>query len=76
MGSEDDPLAVVNRKTQVIGVENLNIVDSSIMPSIVSGNLNGPTVMMAEKAADILLGNTPLAKSVAPVYKTPEKGQR
>ena len=76
MGSEDDPLAVVNSKTQVFGVENLNIVDSSIMPSIVSGNLNGPTVMMAEKAADILLGNTPLAKSTAPVYKTPEKGQR
>lgn len=76
MGSEDDPLAVVNNKTEVIGVENLRIVDASIMPSIVSGNLNGPTVMIAEKAADIILGNPPLPKSTAPVYKTPEIGQR
>ena len=76
MGSEDDPLAVVNNKAQVIGVENLMIVDASIMPSIVSGNLNGPTVMMAEKAADIILGNPPLPKSNARVYKTPENGQR
>ena len=72
MGSENDPMAVVDSKTQVIGVENLRVVDSSIMPSIVSGNLNGPTIMVAEKAADIILGNPPLPKSTAPVYKTPE----
>lgn len=53
MGAEDDAMAVVNNKTEVFGVENLRIVDASIMPSIVSGNLNGPTVMMAEKAAEI-----------------------
>ncbi|RMX48244.1 hypothetical protein pdam_00005452, partial [Pocillopora damicornis] len=76
MGSEDDPMAVVNNKTEVFGVENLRVVDASIMPSIVSGNLNGPTVMVAEKAADIILGNPPLPKSDAPVYKTPEVGQR
>ena len=76
MGAEDDPMAVVNNKSEVFGVENLRIVDASIMPSIVSGNLNGPTVMIAEKAADIILGNPPLPKSNAPVYKTTEKGQR
>lgn len=76
MGAEDDAMAVVNNKTEVFGVENLRIVDASILPSIVSGNLNGPTVMMAEKAAGIILGNSPLPKSNAPVYKTPEMGQR
>lgn len=76
MGAEDDVMAVVNNKTEVFGVENLRIVDASIMPSIVNENLNGPTVMMAEKAADIILGNSPLPKSNAPVYKTPEMGQR
>ena len=69
-------MTVVDSNTRVIGVENLRVVDASIMPSVVSGNLNGPTVMMAEKAADIILGNPALAKSNAPVYKTPESGQR
>ena len=72
MGSEDDPMAVVNNKTEVFGVENLRIVDASIMPSVVSGNINGPAIMIAEKAADIILGNPPLSKSKAPVYKKPE----
>ena len=76
MGSEKDPMTVVDSKTRVIGIENLRIVDASIMPSVASGNLNGPTIMIAEKAADIILGREPLPKSNAPVYKTPEKGQR
>ena len=49
MGSEANPMAVVDSKACVIGTENLRVVDASIIPSIVSGNLNGPTVMMAEK---------------------------
>ena len=73
MGTEDDPMAVVNNKTEVFGVENLMVVDSSIMPNVVSGNLNGPAIVIAEKAADIILGNPPLPKSTASVYKTSDE---
>jgi choline dehydrogenase len=63
MGAADDPLAVVDPQCQVIGVENLRLADSSIMPQITNGNLNGPSLMIGEKASDHILGRDPLAPS-------------
>lgn len=57
----EDAMAVVNSNTQVHGIQSLRVVDSSIFPTIPNGNLNAPTIMVAEKAADIILGNNPLA---------------
>lgn len=55
MGPEGDPLSVVIPKTiSVHGSENLHVVDISIMPSVVSGNLKGPVIMMVEMAADVI----------------------
>jgi choline dehydrogenase len=78
MGSPADPWAVVDPETRVIGVEALRVVDSSIMPSITNGNLNAPTIMLAEKAADMIRGREPLPASNAPYFVAPgwETSQR
>src|SRR5574337_243459 len=76
MGSKSDPMAVVDAEARVIGVEGLRIVDSSIMPSITNGNHNAPTIMIAEKAADMIRGRDPLPASNAPFYVAKEWERR
>ena len=63
MGRRGDALAVVDPECRVIGVDGLRVVDSSIFPQVTNGNLNAPSIMVGEKAADHLLGRVPLAPS-------------
>lgn len=54
MGRAEDPLAVVDQRLRVLGIDGLRVVDASVMPLITSGNTNSPTIMIAERASDML----------------------
>ncbi len=78
MGSAHDETAVVDPECRVIGVDGLRVVDSSIFPQITNGNLNAPSIMVGEKAADIILEKTPLPASnklpwVHPAWQTEQR---
>ena len=69
MGDKNHPMSVVDHECKVIGVKNIRIADSSIIPRITNGNINAPSIMIGEKAADHILGITPLPKSNDIPYK-------
>jgi choline dehydrogenase len=71
MGSPSDPTAVVDYSARVLGLTGLRVVDSSIMPSITNGNLNAPTIMIAEKVSDLIRGKPPLRAADVAVYVAP-----
>ncbi|MEL7301888.1 MAG: choline dehydrogenase [Pseudomonadota bacterium] len=66
MGRADDPMAVVDPDCRVIGAERLRVADSSIFPRITNGNLNAPSIMVGEKAADHILGRSLPASNAEP----------
>ncbi|MEF1173149.1 choline dehydrogenase [Vibrio sinaloensis] len=72
MGADDDPMAVLDEQCRVRGIDGLRVVDSSVFPTIPNGNLNAPTMMVAERASDMILGKPMLAEQDVPVWIAPQ----
>ena len=66
---ENDPMAVVDEQARVHGMEGLRVIDASIMPFVLSCNINAPTIMLAEKLSDSVLGREPLPPEQRPWYQ-------
>jgi len=67
----EDDMAVVDGYGRVHEMQGLRVIDASIMPLIITGNLNATTIMMAEKLADHIRGKQALPASTAPFYRAP-----
>ncbi|MGB5957110.1 choline dehydrogenase [Pseudomonas sp.] len=68
MGSRTDPMAVVDSQLRVRGVDNLRVIDASVFPTVPSANINAATIMLAEKASDLLLGKPALPPEALPYH--------
>ncbi|MFM7686473.1 MAG: GMC oxidoreductase, partial [Actinomycetota bacterium] len=75
MGMEDDSSVVDPDSMRVWGTEGLRVCDASAMRYVTNGNIYAPVMMMAEKAADLILGNTPLAPEHTPFYRATPSAQ-
>ncbi|MDA0128384.1 choline dehydrogenase [Vibrio sp. MarTm2] len=72
IGADDDPMAVLDEQCRVRGIDGLRVVDSSVFPTIPNGNLNAPTMMVAERASDMILGKPMLAEQDVSVWIAPQ----
>ena len=68
IGAAGDPMAVLDPELRVRGLDSLRVVDASVFPTVPNGNLNAPTIMVAERAADIIAQKELLAPSNAPFF--------
>lgn len=72
IGGDGDAMAVLDPECRVRGIDRLRVIDSSVFPTVTNGNINAPTIMAAEKAADMVLGLDPLAPSNAEHWADPD----
>jgi choline dehydrogenase len=68
MGAAGDPMAVVDAECRVVGLRGLRVIDASVMPTLVGGNTNAPTIMIAEKVSDAIRGRAFLPAEDPPVF--------